>query len=60
MFGHDDELKVAPKGIDKNHKSVEHIACPGSMKPVLILGIYVTRDIDLLKLRSIAVVHKYV
>ena len=33
VFGHDDELKVAPKGIDKGHK-----------------------DIDLLKLRSVAVV----
>ena len=35
VFGHDDALKVAPKGIDKTHK-----------------------DIDLLKLRSIAVVHQ--
>jgi hypothetical protein len=33
VFGHDDALKVAPKGVDKNHK-----------------------DIDLLKLRSVAVV----
>ena len=35
VFGHDDQLKVAPKGIDKGHK-----------------------DIDLLKLKSVAVVHK--
>jgi len=35
VFGHDDALKVAPKGIDKGHK-----------------------DIDLLKLRSVAVVKK--
>ena len=35
VFGHDDALKVAPKGIEKGHK-----------------------DIDLLKLRTIAVVHK--
>ena len=34
VFGHEDALKVAPKGIEKGHK-----------------------DIDLLKLRSIAVVH---
>jgi uncharacterized protein (TIGR02453 family) len=34
VFGHDDALKVAPKGIDKGHK-----------------------DIDLLKLRSVAVAH---
>ncbi|KAF8509652.1 hypothetical protein BU17DRAFT_19629, partial [Hysterangium stoloniferum] len=36
VFGHEDELKVAPKGIDKSHE-----------------------DIDLLKLRSIAVVHNF-
>ena len=35
VFGHDDALKVAPKGVERNHK-----------------------DIDLLKLRSVAVVHK--
>ena len=35
VFGHDDALKVAPKGVDKGHK-----------------------DIDLLKLRSVAVVHQ--
>jgi uncharacterized protein (DUF2461 family) len=35
VFGHDDALKVAPKGIDKGHK-----------------------DIDLLKLRSVAVVKR--
>lgn len=35
VFGHDDALKVAPKGVDKTHK-----------------------DIDLLKLRSVAVVHQ--
>ncbi|WVR08496.1 hypothetical protein IAU60_005551 [Kwoniella sp. DSM 27419] len=34
VFGNDDALKVAPKGVDKDHK-----------------------DIDLLKLRSVAVVH---
>jgi hypothetical protein len=33
VFGHEDALKVAPKGVDKGHK-----------------------DIDLLKLRSVAVV----
>jgi uncharacterized protein (TIGR02453 family) len=37
VFGHDDALKVAPKGVDKEHK-----------------------DIDLLKLRSVAVVHQWV
>jgi hypothetical protein len=37
VFGHDDQLKVAPKGVAKDHK-----------------------DIDLLKLRSIAVVKKWV
>lgn len=37
VFGNEDQLKVAPKGVDKGHK-----------------------DIDLLKLRSIAVVHKWV
>ncbi|KAJ9097038.1 hypothetical protein QFC20_006280 [Naganishia adeliensis] len=37
VFGHDDQLKVAPKGVAKDHK-----------------------DIDLLKLRSIAVVKKRV
>ncbi|WWC72475.1 uncharacterized protein I206_106437 [Kwoniella pini CBS 10737] len=36
VFGNDDALKVAPKGIEKDHK-----------------------DIDLLKLRSIAVVHYF-
>ncbi|KAF9488477.1 hypothetical protein BDN71DRAFT_1457157 [Pleurotus eryngii] len=36
IFGMEDELKVAPKGIDKNHK-----------------------DIDLLKCRSFAVVHRF-
>ncbi|ORX41119.1 hypothetical protein BD324DRAFT_613287 [Kockovaella imperatae] len=36
VFGHDDALKVAPKGVDKSHK-----------------------DIDLLKLRSIAVIHHF-
>lgn len=35
VFGHDDQLKVAPKGVAKDHQ-----------------------DIDLLKLRSIAVVKK--
>ena len=35
VFGHDDALKVAPKGIEKGHK-----------------------DIDLLKLRSVAVFYK--
>lgn len=35
VFGHDDQLKVAPKGVAKDHP-----------------------DIDLLKLRSIAVVKK--
>lgn len=24
VFGHEDELKVAPKGVDKNHKCVEY------------------------------------
>lgn len=37
IFGREDELKVAPKGIDKNHP-----------------------DIDLLKCRSFAVVHRFV
>ncbi|CAD6587427.1 MAG: hypothetical protein TREMPRED_004755 [Tremellales sp. Tagirdzhanova-0007] len=36
VFGHDDSLKVAPKGVDKAHK-----------------------DIDLLKLRTVAVVHEF-
>ncbi|WVO17534.1 hypothetical protein L204_105229 [Cryptococcus depauperatus] len=36
VFGHNDALKVAPKGVDKGHK-----------------------DIDLLKLRSVAVVHYF-
>ncbi|KAL7422700.1 hypothetical protein Q5752_001991 [Cryptotrichosporon argae] len=36
VYGHDDALKVAPKGVDKTHK-----------------------DIDLLKLRSVAVVHQF-
>ncbi|KIJ28563.1 hypothetical protein M422DRAFT_270162 [Sphaerobolus stellatus SS14] len=36
VFGGEDALKVAPKGIDKNHK-----------------------DIDLLKLRSVAVIHRF-
>ncbi|TFY67472.1 hypothetical protein EVG20_g3932 [Dentipellis fragilis] len=36
IFGMEDELKVAPKGVDKNHK-----------------------DIDLLKCRSFAVVHRF-
>ncbi|EMD36777.1 hypothetical protein CERSUDRAFT_83800 [Gelatoporia subvermispora B] len=36
IFGHEDELKTAPKGVDKTHK-----------------------DIDLLKCRSIAVVHYF-
>ncbi|OCF45705.1 hypothetical protein I317_00608 [Kwoniella heveanensis CBS 569] len=36
VFGNDDALKVAPKGIEKDHK-----------------------DIDLLKLRSVAVVHHF-
>ncbi|KAI0833561.1 hypothetical protein BC628DRAFT_1308413 [Trametes gibbosa] len=36
VFGFDDELKVAPKGVEKTHK-----------------------DIDLLKCRSFAVVHKF-
>ncbi len=35
VFGHEDALKVAPKGVEKGHK-----------------------DIDLLKLRSVAVVHE--
>ncbi|TFY75950.1 hypothetical protein EWM64_g8063 [Hericium alpestre] len=36
VFGMEDELKVAPKGVDKNHK-----------------------DIDLLKCRSFAVIHRF-
>ncbi|KAK8850416.1 hypothetical protein IAR55_004334 [Kwoniella newhampshirensis] len=36
VFGHDDALKVAPKGVEKGHK-----------------------DIDLLKLRSVAVLHHF-
>ncbi|KAG6809048.1 hypothetical protein H0H93_016154, partial [Arthromyces matolae] len=36
IFGADDELKVAPKGVDKSH-----------------------RDLDLLKCRSFAVVHRF-
>ena len=35
VFGHEDALKVAPKGVEKGHK-----------------------DIDLLKLRTVAVVHQ--
>ncbi|KAH7928987.1 hypothetical protein BV22DRAFT_1102698 [Leucogyrophana mollusca] len=27
VFGHDDELKVAPKGIDKNHKDIDLLKC---------------------------------
>jgi len=35
VYGHEDALKVAPKGVEKGHK-----------------------DIDILKLRSVAVVHQ--
>jgi hypothetical protein len=52
VFGMDDELKVAPKGIDKGHKYV----LPSPFVCVvenLIIGIF--RDIDLLKCRSFAV-----
>ena len=57
IFGMEDELKVAPKGVDKNHKCVSCarlLMCSAS-------GIDETRrvrDIDLLKCRSFAVVHK--
>jgi uncharacterized protein (DUF2461 family) len=53
VFGRDDELKVAPKGIAKDHKCV------------LVLIEYqsdmniVFRDIDLLKCRSFAVAHRF-
>lgn len=55
VFGGEDELKTAPKGVDKHHKSVLSSFTATStywyLKP---------RDIDLLKCRSLAVSQKYV
>jgi hypothetical protein len=53
VFGLEDELKVAPKGIDKGHKCVLYLVLfafnTDSVKLML------RRDIDLLKCRSFAV-----
>jgi hypothetical protein len=54
IFGFEDELKVAPKGVDKAHKCV--VLTIG--KPRLRLTV-LDRDIDLLKCRTFAVVYKY-
>ena len=50
IFGREDELKVAPKGIDKNHKYVieDLHLCSSDVDH---------RDIELLKCRSFAVSH---
>ena len=53
IFGMEDELKVAPKGIDKNHKCI----CL-SFHCLPFFNSLLCRDIDLLKCRSFAVVHR--
>ncbi len=60
MFGFEDELKVAPKGVDKTHKCVPvppPLRAERSHSGLTLPGI--CRDIDLLKCRSFAVVHTY-
>ena len=47
-------MKTAPKGIDKTHKCVNLLLILGSVWPDLDS----TRDIDLLKCRTFAVIHK--
>ena len=57
IFGQEDELKVAPKGIDKTHKCI-FLASKKSPFTSNYCGPS-DRDIDLLKCRSFAVVYKY-
>jgi hypothetical protein len=54
VWGMDDELKVAPKGIDKNHR---YVLTPRSLSAIRRVTVW-SRDIDLLKCRSFAVVLK--
>lgn len=55
VFGAEDELKTAPKGVAKNHKYAFIDSLP------LITYLYLNlRDIDLLKCRSLAVLQRYV
>jgi len=58
VFGHEDELKVAPKGVDKNHKCVIGVFFE-SQRSMDGLIHCVTRDIALLKCRSLAVSHRF-
>lgn len=54
IFGREDELKTAPKGVAKDHQWVAFI-----LKLVSYCD-FLFRDIDLLKCRSFAVAHWYV
>ena len=57
IFGGEDELRVAPKGVDKTHKCVSTVDFPYSK---IVLLMFDGRDIDILKCRSFAVVYRYV
>ena len=52
IFGGEDELKTAPKGVDKNHKLVYDYLSRR------IIESFRVRDIDLLKCRSFAVMYR--
>lgn len=57
IFGREDELKVAPKGVAKDHKyDVLFLSMLRRIPHILLLS----RDIDLLKCRSFAVMYQYV
>jgi hypothetical protein len=56
IFGRDDELKVAPKGVGKDHRYRIFMCQELSQQ----LTNFNNRDIDLLKCRSFAVVHQFV
>lgn len=61
MFGHDSELKTAPKGVPKDHPYV-HFPFP-LLSPIcgcwLTHTYWIYREIDLLKCRAFFVVHRF-
>ena len=58
IFGGEDELKVAPKGVDKTHKYVTTASV--RLPPPRGMLTLDTRDIDILKCRSFAVIYRCV
>lgn len=56
IFGREDELKNAPKGVAKDHPCVDRR--PLDLAEALVVEVICRRDIDLLKCRSFAVVHQ--